>query len=355
MTDLIKSTLLDARSSFATAYSGDKEAANKYALGVYNTVILNDKLMECDAASIRDAAITSAVLGVPIDARQYAYLIPYGKQVQFQMSYKGYIYVAKRDSDVDNIISNIVYEDDTFSVDLGANTLSHIPKLDSPTYGKTESIKYVYSLVRFRSNTGRAMMFEVLTKKQVDDIRAISKAGGDKDKWGKPTIWALHYGEMARKTAIKRLCKHAQLGDVARIDEIDNGIERGQIINVTPEGELKVDDELRNERDRMLILIDKTETQEQLDEFYLINSKTIEELAANNMTSEITKKTKNKKEALYMEKVIDLLDACEEVDGLEKVYKNHEERINQLRAAVRNDITEHYCELKQAFTSRQNA
>ena len=47
--------------------------------------------------------------------------------------------------------------------------------------------------------------------------------------------------------------------------------------------------------------------------------------------------------------VIDLLDNCEDSDGLDRVYNNHLERINQLKAALRNEVTEHYCGLKQTL------
>lgn len=357
-TEIVKGALMDARAQFAVAFGGDKDVANKYILGVLNTVMLNDKLMECDPISIRDAAITSAVLGVAIDARQYAYLIPYNKKAQFQMSYKGYVNVAKRDPDVDNVISNIVYDGDVFGVDLGANTLSHTLTMDSPLYGTTAGIKYVYALVRFKANTGRSMMFEVMTKKQIDEIRASSKAGAKLDKFGNPTIWEKHYGEMARKTAIKRLCKHAQLGDVARIDEVDNGIEEGKIINVTPEGELKVDqtqNNLRVERDKIIELINQTTDQVELDTLFLNHSEDIEELAANNLTTEINKLQKEKKEQFYAELVISLLDECDEIDDLDRVYNNHLEMVKHLKAAVRNSVVAHYCELKQFLTDREAA
>lgn len=349
MTDLIKSTLLDARSHFAVAFGGNKDVANKYILGVYNTVILNDKLMECDAASIRDAAITSAVLGVAVDARQYAYLVPYNKKAQFQMSYKGYVHVAKRDLDVDNIHSNIVYEDDTFAIDIGMNTLSHIPNLESLKYGKNESIKYVYAQVRFRTNTGRSMSFEVMTKAQIDEIRAFSKSGGIKDKWGNPTIWEKNYGEMARKTVIKRLCKHAQLGDTAALDEIDNGIEQGKIINVTPEGNLQVDNTLNENKNKILDLIAASTTQQEHEAIYTTHADIIEELTSNGMTTEISKASRDRKEELYINKVEECLEACEDLDSLERVFKTHEERINTFKASRRNDLIETYCGLKQSF------
>lgn len=341
MTELIKSTLLDDKKAFAVALGSTQEVANKYLLGVYNTIILNDELMKCTAESIRDAAITSAVLGIAIDARQYAYLVPYGKKAQFQLSYKGYVSVAKRDADVDNIQSNIVYQDDIFSIDVGANTLSHIPNLDSPIYGQELAIKYVYAVVRFRSNTGRAQMFEVMTKAQVDTIKGSAKQS---------FIWNKHYGEMARKTVIKRLCKHAQLGDVARFDEIDNSIEQGKIINVTPQGELLVNDSIREDKEKMIELIKACVNQQQLDKIFLENCEKMEELISAGVSTEINKLAKAKKDEFDANKIMGLLSECEDLNGLEKVYNNWERSLKGLTAASRNDVVNHYCGLKQTFS-----
>lgn len=350
MSDLVKSTLIEGRKSFALALGGNQEIADKYILGVYNTVILNDKLMECSPASIRDAAITSAVLGVPIDARHYAYLIPYNSKAQFQMSYKGYVHVAKRDPDVDNIWSNIVYEDDAFSIDIGDNKLSHVPNLESDKYGLVAHIKYIYAVVRFKTNTGRSHMFEVMTLKQIKEIRAISKSGGEKDKYGKPTIWESNFSEMGRKTVIKRLCKHAQLGDVSRVDEIDNSLENGKIINVTPQGELKVDDSLRENRDKILSLISETESQEELDKVFQDNREKIEELINSSLSAEISKASKEKKDELYGDKIMSYLGDCEDISSLDRVYNNHKVGIDQLKAALRNEVTQYYTDLKQTLT-----
>lgn len=346
MSEIVKSTLINGRKSFALALGGAQDAADKYILGVYNTVILSPDLMKCSPESIRDAAITSAVLNVPIDARQYAYLVPYGSKAQFQMSYKGYVHIAKRDPEVDNIQSNIVYEDDEFKIDIGMNTLSHIPNLESPKYGKEAHIKYIYAQVKFRAEVGRDRIFEIMTKAQVNEI---------KDKAKQTYIWNSHYGEMARKTVIKRLCKHAQLGDVARMDEIDNSIEHGKIINVTPTGEIKVDDILRENKEKIIILINNCTNQENLDKIYEDFRVEIEELTSNNLTTEITKLSKEKKDRFYAEMVMEALDNCDDMDSLDKVYYNYLERVNQLKAAVRNEITEHYCGLKQALTDRDAA
>jgi phage RecT family recombinase len=341
----LKSFLYKDKRPFMIVFSNDEEGVNKYLLGVYNTIQTNPDLLKCTKESIRDAAITSATLGVPLDARKYAYLVPYGNKAQFQLSYKGYIYIAKRDKDVDNVQSVIVYNDDTFSFDVGMNTIQHVPNLDSPGYGVDTNIKFVYAVVRFCQNTGRAMMFEVMTKKQIDTIKGNAKQSH---------IWNSHYGEMARKTVIKRLCKHAQLGDVARFDEIDNSIEGNKIVNVTPTGELLVDDSDTDTKNKILLAVEGCNTEEELRDVQKRYQDDVQELSLYNVKycREVTSAMGKKEDELYIEKVISCFDACEEESSLDAVYNAHKERINRLKAKDRNGVIGHYADCKQSFIDR---
>ena len=351
--DLIKKDLYASKKTFDVALNANNNEGlvNNYILGICNTLATNTSLLQCTPQSIKDAAITSATLGVPIDARKLAYLIPYKGQAQFQLSYKGYVYMAKRDVEVDNIISQIVYEEDDFSVDLGENRISHIPNLNSKSYGKDFAIKFVYAIVRFRRDTGRDNQFEVMSKEQIDDIRASSQNGGQKDKWGNPTIWEKYYSEMARKTVIKRLCKHAQLGDIAQADEIDNAVEQGKIINVTPDGIVESVDLLEPDKDKILNAIQECNSQEQLDKVCSDNSEKLDEIAAYNFAfnREIGAAIKKKKNTLYVDKVMEAMENCEDEQSLDAVYNNHEQKIKFLKAALRDEVIEYYTELKGKF------
>lgn len=347
--DLKKSLHADKR-VFETALQCDEKTANKYLLGIYNTIINNNRLQQCELESIKNAAVTSATLGLPVDARGLAYLIPYKGKAQFQMSYKGYVYLAKQDTDVDNVVTGLVYPDDDFSVDLGNNVVNHIPKLDSPSYGKEESIRFVYAIVRFKHDTGRSQIFEVMTKKQVDEIRESSQAGGEKDKWGNPTIWQKHYGEMARKTVIKRILKHAQLGN-SLCDLVDNSIHENKVINVTPEGELLVDEPDEKLKQEVIEATNKCTTLEELEDVQAKYQDKHQELALYNVavSKAITSEYSKKHDELYIEKLENALDSCEDPDSLDLVYANHEKRINSLKAADRKHMQEYYASRKDLF------
>lgn len=347
----VKDMLIASKKTFDVALlaNNDEAVINNYILGVCNTLATNPSLLKCTPQSIRDAAITSATLGVPLDARKYAYLVPYGDKAQFQLSYKGFVDIAKRDRDVDNIQSIIVYQEDTFSLDIGANTVSHMPNLDAPSYGNDSAIKFFYAVVRFRANTGRAPIFEVMSKKQIDEIRANSNAGGEKDKWGNPTIWAKYYSEMGRKTVIKRLCKHAQLGDTARFDEIDNAIEQNKIININPDGVVESEDLLQKDRDKILEAIAACQTDEEVKNIGGTHFEKLEEINCYNMTfaKEISVAMGKKEDELYIERMEETFAGCEDVESLDKVYEAHKVRIARLKAKDRNAVEQVYCDCKE--------
>lgn len=341
-----KEFLYKDKRSFMLAFNDDEERVNKYILGVVNTITNNPDLLKCTSESLRDAAITSAVLNIPLDARQYAWLVPYGNKAQFQLSYKGYVHIAKRDRDVDNIISVLVYEKDDFSFDIGSNTIHHIPNLDDNGYGKDESIKYAYAVVRFRHNTGRSPMFEVMTRNQIDKIKSKAK---------QQYIWGPHYGEMARKTVIKRVCKHGQLGDVARYDEIDNSIENDKIINVTPSGELSVTNDDLASKDQIIKDVEGCKTEEELRLIQAKHQDTVMEFSLYNVkySKEISKSMGTKEDAIYIERIEESLKSCEDIESIDKVYNAHTVRINRLKSRDRNAVETVYCEYKEFLTNQK--
>ena len=69
----VKELLIKSKKTFDVALmSGNDEAVvNNYILGICNTLATTPTLLKCTKESIRDAAITSATLGIAIDARQW--------------------------------------------------------------------------------------------------------------------------------------------------------------------------------------------------------------------------------------------------------------------------------------------
>ncbi len=62
------------------------------ALSLFNS---NNQLQNCEPASIFNACLTATSLGLPINNNLgFAYIIPYGKDAQFQIGYKGFRQLA---------------------------------------------------------------------------------------------------------------------------------------------------------------------------------------------------------------------------------------------------------------------
>ncbi len=160
-------------------------------------------LFECDPTSFLAAGVAAAQLGLePNDARGLAYLLPYndskrGKIVQLIIGYRGMMDLARRSGMVSSINAFPVYEDDEFTYALGLEpTLHHVPADGDEDPRK---LTHVYAVAKVNGDP----QFVVMTRKQIDKTRA-----GVKGSDSAYSPWTKHYVEMARKTAIRRLCKY---------------------------------------------------------------------------------------------------------------------------------------------------
>lgn len=160
------------------------------------------QLAKCDQTSFLGAIMQCAQLGLePGGALGHAYLLPFNNrkankmEVQFIVGYRGMIDLARRSGQIVSISARAVHQGDAFNYEFGLEeSLTHKPA-DS---GKPGPITHVYAVARLKDG---GVQFEVMSKAQVDEVRAQSKAGN-----GGP--WVSHYEEMAKKTVIRRLFKY---------------------------------------------------------------------------------------------------------------------------------------------------
>lgn len=160
----------------------------------------NTKLQQCDPMSFIAAMMQSAQLGLePNTPLGQAYLIPYGKQVQFQIGYKGLLELAQRSGKIKTLYAHEVRENDTFDIDYGLNqTLTHKPLLKGDR-GEVIGYYAVYHL-----NTG-GNSFIFMTK---DEVLEYAKRFSKTYNSGP---WQTDFDAMAKKTVIKQLLKYAPL------------------------------------------------------------------------------------------------------------------------------------------------
>ena len=163
----------------------------------------NSRIMECDLRTVVGCIVEASQLGLEIDGvLGSAYLVPYKTTCTLIPGYRGLISLARRSGGVSSLYANLVYDCDFFQVKEGLNRdLRHDPDLEQD--GREErKVDYVYAVITFTD--GRAPDFEVMSYKQIESVRARSKAADSGP-------WVTDWGEMARKTVIRRLLKRHDL------------------------------------------------------------------------------------------------------------------------------------------------
>lgn len=191
-------TMIDQRSS-ELAKAMPRGVDDKRLLRIVMTELRKTpKLLDCDAASLMGAIGHVSQLGLEVGGLLgHAYLIPYGRECQLVIGYKGLIELARRSGQIKSIEARCVFEGDDFHYSYGmAPTLAHTPK------GETDPARltHAYAIARFRDG---GFQMEVMLRSQIEKIKseALKKANGRK------TPWETHEEEMWRKTPLRRLAK----------------------------------------------------------------------------------------------------------------------------------------------------
>lgn len=200
------------------------------------------KLLECDQASFLGAVIQASQLGLePGSALGQCWLIPYGREVNFQVGYRGMIALAMRAESVSHISARAVHEGDTFEWEYGLSEgLVHKP-CNNPG-----PLTHVYCVVFLKNGY---KMFDVMNMEEVENIRKSSKTGNNGP-------WKTHFEEMAKKSVIRRLFKYmpvsVELSTAANLDELAEAGEsqgNGAIIGTTSRPVSNTADALREQLD----------------------------------------------------------------------------------------------------------
>ena len=172
-------------------------------LGVFTMVLKSTpELANCSKESLIAAVVQTVQLGLTPGNIGHCYYIPFnnknkGREAQFVIGYKGIVELVNRCGKASLLSTEIVREGDEFECSMGLNpVLKHVPAWD----GDQMPIKGVYCVAK--NLVANEKVFVYLSKAEIDKVRAASKAGqSDYSPWAK---W---YEEMAKKTAVKRICK----------------------------------------------------------------------------------------------------------------------------------------------------
>jgi len=202
--DIIKTSLLSAGAikTFmdnlpSAVGEQSQKMAERFAKMVYTAVSQNPDLQACTPQSIIKAASISASLGLDIDPRGLAYLVPYKTEATFQIGYQGLIDLAYRSGKVKDISAHCIYESERGKVIIrrvdGRFSIEHPFEWEMP---KGELIA-VYATAEVE---GLGPKILVLRREEVEYFRSKSKCPNS-------PAWKNDYPAMAKKTVIRQLAK----------------------------------------------------------------------------------------------------------------------------------------------------
>ena len=168
-------------------------------------------LWECDPVTVARAVVECAQMGLePTGAIGGAHLVPFRnkrtgrKEAQLIIDYRGYITLARRSGEVSKVWARIVRKRDEFHVEAGTeDRIHHVPYIGTEDPGE---YTHVYAVIRYRDGSTQ---FDWDNMVWVDSIRKRARASDNGP-------WVTDYGEMAKKSILRRLMKTAPLTVEAR-------------------------------------------------------------------------------------------------------------------------------------------
>ncbi len=191
---------------------------------VLNAGMKNPLLFECTAKSVAAGLMTAAALGIePNTPLQHCSLVPFKNselseeasieakrqvfvyEAQFIMGYKGFIYLASETNSVTSVTCHAVYEGEEYEITAGTptDTIVHKPNPkalhDDKDYGKL--IPVVYAVLHVPKGPP---VVQWMFREQIELIRTRDRA--------RKASWRTDYGQMAKKTVIKRAMQLIPMG-----------------------------------------------------------------------------------------------------------------------------------------------
>lgn len=173
-----------------------KDRAPQFVTSVLSLTNANPSLAKCDGNLVFKECLKAASMDLPIDPNLgFAYVIPYGNVPQFQMGYKGFIQLAMRSGQYENIGVREVYEKELVGVDefTGEPNIKFLPESERGT----EIAGYMAFFITIQGFKKRLYMSE---SELQGHGKRYSKSFNRSDG-----IWATQPEAMRKKTVIKLL------------------------------------------------------------------------------------------------------------------------------------------------------
>lgn len=179
----------------------------------------NPDLLDCTPQSVFNACMRAAQDGLLPDGRDGA-IVKYGDEAQWLVMVGGIQKKARNSGEVASIIARVVMKTDSFRywIDEEGEHLKYEPSDEQPEIANLEQarelVRCVFAMAKLKDGT---ILVEVMSVEAVARVQSMSRAKKDKSPWNQ---W---WGEMAKKTPIRRLSKRlpssSDLDDLIRRDD----------------------------------------------------------------------------------------------------------------------------------------
>lgn len=209
-------------------YLGKDVDVPHYIRGVVEEFDKNHALYSCTPASIFQAIRKAAHARLPM-GQELFYLVPYARNCQFVLGYKGMLYLARESGAILRHVVRSVHQADEIDYDPGLKPwIKHKPLTPNPDF---VNMTHVYAHFLLPNDLEH---LEVMTREEVIKAQKHSTAKGKESPWQK------HPLSMAKKAVIRAAFKGDQIplcSDLKRLvlsDELNDTIE-GQVVDTSPD------------------------------------------------------------------------------------------------------------------------
>ena len=184
----------------------------------------NPALATCSKESFLASLMMASQLGLEPNILGQCYFVPYGKECQFLIGYRGMIDIARRTGQIQSIYAEIIFENDEYEVEFGLDRkLIHKPLLN----GERGKPIYTYAVARYKDG---GYDFVVLSEAEIEKIKKSSRgANSSYSPWGNFS------DEMRKKSAIRRLFKVLPVSPelISQIERNDETIKKEIVPDMT--------------------------------------------------------------------------------------------------------------------------
>lgn len=189
---------------------------DKFTRVIMSAIQQNPDVLQADKRTLFGACMKLAQDGLLPDGRDAAitvYNSKNGKIAQAMPMIAGILKKARNSGEISTIAAELVYEKDSFKYRVinGKPEMTHEPDV----FGERGEVRGAYACAVLKDGS---TMIEVMSKADIEKVRAASRA---KDSGP----WVSWWGEMARKTVLRRLSKRLPSSS-DREDDLQRTIQR---------------------------------------------------------------------------------------------------------------------------------